>query len=227
MSHLLLPALVGLCLLSLLRILPALWAFRRAKSERSRQKKIDPAWGQLAEGLFLRHGQEVSLPDRVERAMRLGMQRLEMDHALVTVRRGATCTVKHSYSVGYQSHPALVAGADLPGSLLYCGMLSEARSAIAIDAASVSDWRRHPACRDLSWECYVGVGRSLADGSFLSVCFFQARPRESLFSRGEKEFVSQLGSWITALHERYETEAVGMPVAAQPSAELGAALGSA
>jgi hypothetical protein len=81
-------------------------------------------------------------------------------------------------------------------------MLGKHRESVAIDYASLSEWRRHRGYTDLGIESYIGVRREISLGGSLTVAFYGRNPRESVFTEIEKRLVGQLANWIVAIRER-------------------------
>lgn len=91
----------------------------------------------------------------------------------------------------------------------FCSMLNQPGQLLAIDYASLSEWRKHPACRVRGLESYIGVHCGEQDGMHLVVSFFDPVPRDRLFSANEKTLVEQVGPWIAAMAIGNEEDFVG------------------
>jgi hypothetical protein len=90
-------------------------------------------------------------------------------------------------------------------------MMGPLRPALAIDYASLSEWRNHRACTDLGWQSYIGVRKEFASGEGITVAFCAPGPRGTIFSTTEKKLVDQLGSWVAAIADRERLAAAERP----------------
>jgi hypothetical protein len=161
----------------------------------------DQMWSSLAEGLFEQHGEAESLSaeKRIQTILNAGMKRLELRSAFLFLHTEEKSRIVGSASIAYAAKKALQLGAELKRGQTYCSLLSEQRRTIAIDAASLSEWRRHHACQEFGWESYLGVFIPLEQGLSASLVFADSHPRDKLYSMAEKEFISGLASWCGAL----------------------------
>ncbi len=183
------------------------YAVRRLKAA-----SVNPAdsrlWQDIAAGLFASYGEELSKEERIELALRSGLRRLGSGGGIVTINT-ADCSRVISVITSDDAAPVwLKAGKEVSLALTYCGLLNESRENLAIDFASLSDWRHHSAHRDLGWETFIGTRRSLESGDYLSVGFFGWTAREQIFGAEEKLFLAQLANWISAISQS-QPSAVG------------------
>lgn len=171
-------------------------------------------WGEIASGLFASYDQELSAQDRMELALRSGLKRLRVGGGIVTLNGAHGCRVLATVTADDASSGWLSAGKEISLGLTYCGLLNEGRESLAIDFASLSDWRHHAAHRDLGWESFIGTRRELESGGYLAVGFYGWAARDQIFGAEEKLFVSQLANWITAISQ--SEGKIAAPDAAMP-----------
>ena len=109
-------------------------------------------------------------------------------------------------------------GAELPRRALYCGTLAAPGQSLAIDYASLSEWRRHPAYAARGWESYIAVNCGLEQGEDIVVSFFDTSPRGAPFTRQERAFMEQLAPWVISMVSEHTSEALGVqvPVLSKP-----------
>ncbi len=192
-----------LSIISFVLLLGSFFYFRnRRRQARLREPGAahqEHSWDGVTQGLFEHHGPQVP-QDRVETALRTGMRRLGLSHGLIAFHQGENCTILHAVSDSYEM--PFSPGAIISRKQIFCGVMAQGRDSLVIDFASLSDWRKHAAYQDLGWEAYIGVRIALAEGGWITIGFVSSYPRDSLFSRSEKEFVGQLSQWIFALLQR-------------------------
>jgi hypothetical protein len=163
-------------------------------------------WREIAAGLFAGAGENLEREDRMQLVLRSGLQRLGLGYGIIMINDGERCRVEAVAAAGNVAPEWFRAGREISPALTYCGLLGANRESLAIEYASLSEWRAHPAHRELGWETYIGTRRILASEKFLAVSFFDRRGREQIYSAEEKAFVGQLASWITAIYEAGEHE---------------------
>lgn len=179
-------------------ILPFLWKRRRKKNrEKTIASDESSLWVGLAAGLF--DSADSPSGARMEIALGAVAQRLKVRAGIVTVggkngRRVLACASTDAALVS-----GLEAGSKLLSNSIYCGTVGANGQLLSIDYASLSEWRKHPACRDLGWECYLGLSCGSGGHENLVVAFFDTLPREQLFTAKEKALLEQLGPWIAAM----------------------------
>ncbi len=162
------------------------------------QEKEDPTWSDFEASLL----DPEEMPDgRIIKALSSIAKKLRLRAALVTVGTGTERQVLASYA----QDPSLIAGFGkgmvLNGRSLYCGSLANRPQILAIDYASLSEWRSHSACRDLGWETYFGVCVERVGDQSVVVAFFDTIPREKPFSKMDSLLLEQLGPLIAAMVE--------------------------
>lgn len=178
---------------------------RRYRLRRLRQASISPAdsklWQEIATGLFASYDEGLTANDRIELALRSGMRRLRIGCGIITLNSRDSAKVISIVTSDDVAPHWLSAGREISLALTYCGLLNENRENLAIDFASLSDWRLHSAHRDLGWETFIGTRRALSSGEYLTVSFYDWHARDHIFGQEEKTFVAQLANWITAIQE--------------------------
>lgn len=169
-------------------------------------RTVSPAdarlWQEIASGLFVAHDQDARSEERIERALRSGLRRLQLGCGLVTLNSATGSRVLALVTTESTAPEWLQAGREVSLALTYCGMLNAGRESLAIDFASLSDWRHHSSHRELGWETFIGTRRTLASGEYLAVGFFDWNAREQIYSKDDKVFVGQLTNWIAAIAEK-------------------------
>lgn len=174
---------------------------RRSSVVRTRRMVDSVRWEEMTDALFERPSTG-ELSERLEQALNTGARKLGLAHGMVALHSGEGCVVLGLVSNEGWDPVGIRAGQPAARGQLYCGMMSESNPSLAIDFASLSEWRRHPAFRQFGWEAYLGCRVELGGGEGLTIGFFHSRPRAALFSRAEKDFVSQLAQWIAAMVQR-------------------------
>lgn len=165
-------------------------------------------WADMAQSVFEMENSG-SPENRMELALRTGIKKLGLSSGIISLHRGPECKVLSLQSEGYEIPKGIECGQKIAGRRIFCGEIKGDGEVLAIDFASLSEWRRHSAYQQLNWESYIGTRVRLDAESFLTVGFFNSRSREHLFSKQEKEFVNQLGRWIAAVVQREKHSSVG------------------
>jgi hypothetical protein len=163
-------------------------------------------WAEIARGVFEMENSG-STEDRLGLALQTGAQKLGLPFGLATLHRGDTGTILNLHSEGYNFPAGLQKKQSLASRRLFCGEIKEGGGVLAIDFASLSEWRRHSAFQQLGCESYLGCRVNLEGGDSISLGFFNSRSREQLYSKSEKEFVLQLTRWVAALIQREKAAA--------------------
>jgi hypothetical protein len=164
-------------------------------------------WQDIASSLFHRYGENMDWSERVELALQGGLKKLGIGCGVALIRNG-----QNVHPLAFVvSNPALaeriLREGKFPAAMSYCDLLNSGRDNLAIDFASLSDWRNHSAHQQLGWETFIGTQRSLSSGEQLTIAFFDQRAREHIYTPEEKEFVSQLSIWIGAIVSSEKTQA--------------------
>lgn len=171
-------------------------AFWRRRRRATVRRKIDAddgsLWIGLAAGIFDAADSPPSA--RLEIALSAMARRLRLRGALVVYRNGESCRVIAASGI----LEGLTPGAALSNGETYCGSVSPNKT-LAIDYASLSEWRRHDACRARGWEAFVGLDCGEAGDGRIVAGFFDTTPRDHLFTQAELQLLEQMGPWFGAL----------------------------
>jgi hypothetical protein len=189
----------SIVLISSLLLLSALSAAamhrRRARTRRLGAAAAEGSlWVELAAALFERD--EAPATTRMEIALAAISRKLGLRAAIVTRHDHNHCAVIASAS----EHAALLRGLErgnvVARSSLFCGSVRSGEASLAIDYASLSEWRGHAARGERGWESFVGVA---CGSEGVVVSFFDSRPRALPLTRAERTLVEQLAPWIAAM----------------------------
>ena len=174
---------------------------RRRRRRAKRLSRLD--WGRVAQGLFHNPAGRGFAPEG-HLGLILGevLEELDLNYALVGLHEEGRMRVLHISTRGYVAPLPLRVGMEVEGTATYAGNFSKQTESLAIDVASLSGWRAHPACQKLGWETYLGVKRNLPNGTFLSVACFAQRPRDFLFTASEKRFLQDASAWVEQMLNR-------------------------
>lgn len=167
---------------------------------KNRSVSTDQNWEKLAETLFEHHGRQSLPPEqKIHGLLEFTLERLQLRHAYLLLHAGEKSRVVAAVSRSYSVNPELLAGREIDRSRVYCGLLNQQRPLISIDAASLSEWRRHYACQGLGWESYIGAHVDLDESLCATLAFTDTLPRDRLFSSAEKQFLFGLAQWCSSL----------------------------
>lgn len=169
-------------------------ALRRGRVRRRGNAEESSLWMGLAAGLFEAEDSPVS--SRMEIALKAIAKKLGLRAAMVTRHDRNHCAVIASAAETPQLLRGLERGSVVARSSLFCGSVRDEGSSLAIDYASLSEWRAHGALRERGWESYLGVA---CGSEGLVVSFFDSRPRPAPFTRAERTLAEQLGPWISSM----------------------------
>jgi hypothetical protein len=198
-------SLISLFLLGTISFAGLLMVRRRYRIQRLNIAKISSAdskfWQEFANGVFNSHDHKRDPQERIELALRSGMRRLGVGCGIVTLNSGSHSRVLAQVVSDDSAPDRIQAGSEVSLALTYCGLLNGSRENLAIDHASLSDWRLHSAYRDLGWETFIGTRKLLRTGEYLAVGFYDWHAREHIYGKDDKKLVSQLANWITAINE--------------------------
>jgi hypothetical protein len=170
----------------------AVWRRRRVTMRRQSDADEGSLWIGLAAGIFDATDSPPSA--RLEIALAALARRLRLRGALVVYRNGDGCRVIAASGL----LEGLAPGELLSNGETYCGSVGP-NSTLAIDYASLSEWRRHDACRARGWEAFIGLDCGSAGDGRIVVGFFDTAPREKLSTQAELQLLEQMGPWIGAL----------------------------
>ncbi|MGZ3651562.1 MAG: hypothetical protein ACXVB9_15755 [Bdellovibrionota bacterium] len=177
-------------------------AWLASRNRRSKNAKISAAeerslWVGLAAGLF--DADDCPPTSRLEIALDAISRKLGLRGALITRHGRNHCAVLAASSTDPALLRGLERGSVISRGSVYCGSLHSAGQCLAIDYASLSEWRGHSAFRERGWESYIAVNCGRSGGEDIVVAFFDFRPRGSIFTRTERVLVEQLAPWISAM----------------------------
>jgi hypothetical protein len=181
--------------------------FLRARKARKREKRARvneelSLWAGIAASLF--DSSEAPASARMEIALLAVARRLKVGAGLVTEQEGSGRIVLASAASDTRILAGLGRGSVVPQASVYCGSVRENTPPLAINYASSSEWRNHPACRDLAWETYLGIHCEASARKNLVVAFFDSVPREHPFTQAEKNLLEQVGPWIAAMADQVD-----------------------
>lgn len=154
-------------------------------------------WVGLAAGLF--DHSDRSINTRMETALTALVRKLRLKAGMVSVHGENGGEVIAVAGCDASEREELEQGKLAQGGGFFYGHPSRAGQLLAIDYASLSEWRKHPACREQGWEAYLGLNCGERNGRYILVSFFDYVARDQLFSQAEKTLVEQLGPWIAAM----------------------------
>ncbi|WP_123536029.1 bacterio-opsin activator domain-containing protein [Halosimplex salinum] len=149
----------------------------------------------------LASSRECSFEEKLDRALAVGCERLDLPHGYLTRIDGETQTI-------VASHGDLdtEAGTSAPLSEAYCRRTIESDRLVTLEHAAREGWGDDPAYERYGMECYLG-GKLLVDGElFGTLCFGSEEPRDVPFSDAEETFIELLIEWISYELERREHE---------------------
>lgn len=166
----------------------------------TRRKKttniVNANWSELTDTLFERHGIESYSESKLREILVQGSKKLGLRYGIVLRHRENDMQVLSHSSTSYWPFQ-FQTGSHISRDTLFCGFLNSQREEIMIDYASLTDWRRHPSYKNIGIEVYIGA--YLVDsGQAVTISFFDTTPREHLFTRADKQFVKQLGTWVSS-----------------------------
>lgn len=172
---------------------------RRRRFLRDRLQAADERtlWVSLAASLF--DSAECASSSRIEIALAAIARRLRLRAGIVTLHGRNSCRVIAGAGEDQALVNELKREAPISRISVYCGSLQDRGRSLAIDYASLSEWRKHSAYRERGWESYIGVNCGRYRNEEIVVSFFDTVPREQLFDRGEKALVEQLAPWIAVM----------------------------
>lgn len=136
---------------------------------------------------------------RIERALRLGADYLDLDLAIVSE------ITRNVYSVRWFVAPAeagLEQGLSFPLVDTYCSLLLGSRDSLAIAHMAKSQYRNRGCYDKFGLESYLAAPVFIRDRLYGTVNFSSPEPRAQDFSDTDITFVTLLARWIAGLIER-------------------------
>ena len=187
----------------------ALLTRRGVRRRRRRITEERQLWVGLAAGLF--DASDCPASARLEIALAALARKLGMRGGMVTVQSGGECVI-----IAQSGDPCFLPiqpgqAGMIPRASVYCGGLTKPGQTLALDYASLTEWRKHPAFLQRGWESYLGVNCSSGESGQMVVCFFDPSPRGAPFTMAERALVQQLAPWIASLVEEERAEFASSP----------------
>ncbi len=141
---------------------------------------------------------------RLERLLRLGCQRFDMDIGILSNIYGDEYKVVNAVS----PDNGLEKGTIFPLGKTYCQITINTEEPVSYIHMAESKMHTHPAYIEFKLEAYIGT-RILVDGElFGTLNFSSPAPHEREFTQGEMNFLQLMGVWVGAelLRQRSETK---------------------
>lgn len=190
-----------LVLIAVSLVISALAIRRRKHSPHVRLANEEGSlWSGLAAGLFDCDNSPAHA--RLEIALAALATKLKVRGAMITIH-GAQNSWVAALSDGVGISGLRVAQ-EIQAGTLYSDLLTSPEQILAINYASLSEWRRHPAFLKNGWETYIGVNCGSMNGKAVVVSFFDTVPRVQPFHRMEELLVQQLAPWVAAMLSGYD-----------------------
>jgi len=144
----------------------------------------------------------LSLTEKLDRALEVGCDRLDLPLGFVTRIDDGTQTIVAAR--GDDEH--LQPGSTAPLSEAYCRKAIEGDELLALEHAVEEGWAADPAYERFGLECYLG-GKLLVGGdTYGTLCFAATERRDRDFSAAERTFIELLVEWVSYELERRERE---------------------
>ncbi len=140
---------------------------------------------------------------RLERLLRLGCQRFDMDIGILSNINGNEYKVVDAIS----PDNGLEKGTIFPLGKTYCQITTDTEEPVSYTHMAESDMQTHPAYIEFKLEAYIGT-RILLDGELYGTLNFSSQaPHDREFTQGEMDFLQLMGVWVGAelLRQRSET----------------------
>ncbi|WP_135365671.1 bacterio-opsin activator domain-containing protein [Halosimplex halophilum] len=148
----------------------------------------------------LASSRDLSLDEKLERALAVGCDRLDLPLGYLTRIDGDTQTVVAAHG------DAVEPGTSQPIEESYCRRAIKTDGLLALEHAGAEGWDGDPAYERHGMECYLG-GKLLVDGELYgTLCFGAADAREGPFTDAEETFIELLVEWVSYEIERRERE---------------------
>ena len=150
----------------------------------------------------LASNRDLSLDEKLDRALAVGCDRLDLPLGFVTRIDDGTQTIVAARG----DDEVLKPGASAPLSEAYCRRAIEGEGLLALEHAAAEGWADDPAYNRFEFECYLG-GKLLVEGDLYgTVCFAATERRERAFTAAERTFIELLVEWVSYELERRERE---------------------
>ena len=146
---------------------------------------------------------ELSLDERIDRALETGSERLGLDVAFLTDIDPEHDELRVTHARG--DHPGVEPGAEQPLSRAYCRRTVDGPG-LTEHADVPAELGTDPAYEDSGLACYLGARLTVDDELRGTLCFADTDPRVE-FSEGERTFIELLAEWVSHELERERREA--------------------
>jgi len=167
---------------------------KRTKAELERNERA------LRDLQRLASSRDRSFDEKLDRALAVGCERLDLPLGYLTRIEGDTQTVVAAHGEG-----GVEPGASQPLAESYCRRTVETDGLLAIEHAGAEGWEGDPAY-DRGIECYLG-GKLLVGGErYGTLCFGAEDARAAPFTEAEATFIELLIEWVSYELERRDRE---------------------
>ncbi|MCK0105799.1 GAF domain-containing protein [Marinobacter sp. S0848L] len=138
---------------------------------------------------------------RIERALAIACQYLNIDTAIVSKIEGEAYTILWHHE---RQAPSLQNGLTLPLAQTYCAILMSQPDILAIDHMATSPYRDLPCYQMFGLESYLAAPIWVDGEAVGTLNFSSTAPRLPGFSETEKTFVSLLARWVADIIQQQE-----------------------
>ncbi|MEP3562962.1 MAG: GAF domain-containing protein [Marinobacter sp.] len=142
-----------------------------------------------------------NLDNRIERALAIACQYLNIDTAIVSQIEGEAYTILWHHE---RQTPSLENGLTLPLAQTYCAILMNQPDVLAIDHMATSPYRDLPCYQLFGLESYLAAPIWVNGEAVGTLNFSSTEPRLPGFSETEKTFVSLLARWVADLIQQQD-----------------------
>ncbi|MDP4547668.1 GAF domain-containing protein [Marinobacter sp. MDS2] len=142
--------------------------------------------------------------NRIERALAIACQYLNIDTAIVSQIEGEAYTILWHHE---RQTPSLENGLTLPLAQTYCAILMNQPDVLAIDHMATSPYRDLPCYQLFGLESYLAAPIWVNGEAVGTLNFSSTEPRLPGFSETEKTFVSLLARWVADLIQQQDQAA--------------------
>ncbi|RMJ03113.1 Alkaline phosphatase synthesis sensor protein PhoR [Marinobacter litoralis] len=141
---------------------------------------------------------------RIERALAIACQYLNIDTAIVSKIEGEAYTILWHHE---RQTPSLQNGLTLPLAQTYCAILMNQPDVLAIDHMATSPYLDLPCYQMFGLESYLAAPIWVNGNAVGTLNFSSTEPRLPGFTETEKTFVSLLARWIADLIQQQDQAA--------------------
>jgi len=140
---------------------------------------------------------------RLERLLKLGCQRFDMDIGILSNINGDEYKVVEAVS----PDNGLEKGTIFPLGKTYCQITIDTEEPVSYTHMAESEMQMHPAYIEFKLEAYIGTRILLGDELYGTLNFSSPTPHEREFSQGEMDFLQLMGVWVSTELLRQRSEA--------------------